>query len=125
MFIKFGNKLPKPPEHSKQPSFVCRYCGQIGSSHITRDHCNRSFSKKHEIIPESKIYACKYCGQSGPNPHFAIASCGYGPEHRHCLITGKDLYVCKYCGYSSSTPNFALMSCPSPTSPNHRHELAD
>ena len=104
------------------PSFVCRHCGIAGSSSLAGLPCQKSQSKKHEIIAYSDSYVCKYCGMKLQNS-MAIAHCTHSPTQTHVLINSKSSYTCRFCGQTEKDGSFAKTYCPK--SNDHKHELIE
>ena len=104
------------------PTFVCRHCGVTGSSSLAGIPCQKSPSKKHEIIAYSDSYVCKYCGMKLQNS-MAIAHCTHSPTQTHVLINSKSSYTCRFCGQTEKDASFAKTYCLK--SNDHKHELIE
>ena len=121
----FGKKTPSGRTDSlgnSLPDFVCKHCGVAGSSSLAGIPCQKSPSKKHEIIAYSDYYVCKYCGMKLQNS-MAVASCTHSPTKTHVLINSKSSYTCRFCGQTQNDGSFARTYCP--RSSDHKHELID
>ncbi len=119
-----GNKKPKRVDKSgnMMPNFVCRHCGVGGESSLAGIPCQKSPSKKHEIIASSDYYVCKYCGLELQSS-MAISYCQNSPTKSHVLINCKNSYTCRFCGQTQKDGSFARTYCP--RSSDHKHELID